>query len=319
MRGMTRIIGVSAACGALLLALATAGQAKRYPSLSWSPSTSGGFDYGLLGVGHTASQTFTLTNSGGSASAALEITLSGPAAFTITEDTCSETSLGPDKSCAVTVEYAPTASGASGPATLNATGKKEAATADLTLAGSAALEFHANGPAVPGLSGLNENPQHPESSATGTTVVFWDTSTSTMTVKVVFNGLTTPNTAAHIHCCVAPPGTAGVSTTVPTFTGFPSGVTSGTYTHTFNMLDSLSWNPAFITTHGGTAASAGLPCLAGLQAGQRVHEHPHPDVRRRRGPRLPAAGVSCREDGEAIAGAGLVPAPALRRGRSTLA
>ena len=268
MRRMTRIIGVTAACGALLLLLATAGQASRDPSLSWSPSVSEAFDYGLVGVGHTATKTFTLTNSGGSASAALAVTLSGPAAFTITEDTCSETSLGPNKSCTVTVEYAPTASGASGPATLNASGKKEAATADLALAGRAALEFHANGPTAPGLSPLNENPQHPESSATGTTVVFWDTTTSTMTVNVVFDGLTTPNTAAHIHCCVAAPGNAGVATTTPTFTGFPGGVTSGTYTHTFNMLDASSWNPAFISSHGGTAASAAAALLAGLQAGQ---------------------------------------------------
>ena len=268
MREMARIIGAAAVCGALLLVLTTAGQAKGDPSLSWSPSTGGGFGYGLLGVGHATSETFTLTNSGRSASAALTITLSGAAAFTITEDTCSETSLGPNKSCTVTVQYAPTASGPSGGATLNATGKKEAATADLALSGSAALEFHANGPAAPGLSGLNENPQHPESSATGTTVVFWDTTTSTMSVKVVFSGLTTPNTAAHIHCCIAAPGNAGVATTTPTFTGFPGGVTSGTYTHVFNMLDSSSWNPAFIASHGGTAASAATALLAGLQAGQ---------------------------------------------------
>jgi hypothetical protein len=52
-----------------------------------------------------------------------------------------------------------------------------------------------------------------------------------MTVNVVFSGLTTPNTAAHIHCCVASPGTTGVATTVPTFMGFPTGTTSGTYSH----------------------------------------------------------------------------------------
>ena len=115
---------------------------------------------------------------------------------------------------------------------------------------TAPLKFVADGPAVPGLSGLNENPAHPESSATGTTTVFWDTTTSSMTVIVGFNGLTTPNTAAHIHCCVTAPGNAGVATTTPTFTGFPGGVTSGTYTRTFNMLDAASYNPAFVTAPG---------------------------------------------------------------------
>jgi len=133
---------------------------------------------------------------------------------------------------------------------------------------AATLTFVPSGPAVPGLSSLNENPAHPESSGTGNAVVTWDTVTNIMTVSVVFSGLTTPNTAAHIHCCVASPGNAGVATTTPTFTGFPSGTTSGTYSHSFDMLNATSYNPAFITSHGGTVASAEAALLAGLQAGQ---------------------------------------------------
>ena len=117
------------------------------------------------------------------------------------------------------------------------------------------------------LNGSNQNPPV-ASSGTGTAVVTWDTTTSMMTVDVTFSGLTTGNTAAHIHCCIAAPGNTGVATTVPTFTGFPGGVTSGTYNHTFNMLDSTSYNPAFVTAHGGTAASAAAALLAGIQAGQ---------------------------------------------------
>jgi hypothetical protein len=130
------------------------------------------------------------------------------------------------------------------------------------------LTFIATGPVVPALSGLNENPAHPQSQGTGTGVITWDTLTNIMTVNVVFSGLTTPNTAAHIHCCIDPPGNAGVATTVPTFTGFPSGTTSGTYAHTFDMLLASSYNPAFITSHGGTAASAAAALLAGMRAGQ---------------------------------------------------
>jgi len=129
------------------------------------------------------------------------------------------------------------------------------------------LTFIGFGPTVPGLSPLNENPQR-ASSGMGTALVTWDTVTSQMTVNVIFSGLTTPNTAAHIHCCINPPGNAGVATTVPTFTGFPGGVTSGVYSHSFDMSNASSYNPAFVTSHGGTVVSASAALLTGLQAGQ---------------------------------------------------
>src|SRR5437870_836676 len=107
--------------------------------------------------------------------------------------------------------------------------------------------FIATGPVAPGLSPLNENPPHPTSAGTGTAMVTWDTVTNQMTVHVVFSGLTSGDTAAHIHCCVSTPGgNAGVATTTPTFTGFPSGVTSGTYSHAFDMTLATSYNPAFV-------------------------------------------------------------------------
>jgi hypothetical protein len=60
---------------------------------------------------------------------------------------------------------------------------------------------------------------------------------------------------------------AGVATTLPTFTGFPSGVTFGTYDHTFDMSQGSSYNPAFVTAHGGTATSAELALYDGMLAG----------------------------------------------------
>ena len=131
------------------------------------------------------------------------------------------------------------------------------------------LTFIATGPAAPGLSPLNENPPHPVSSAIGTGLITWDTATTMMTVNVVFSELTTPTTAAHIHCCTtAPGGNAGVATTVPFFPGFPIGVTSGTYAHVFDMLNASSYNPAFVTANGGTPASAAAALLTGILAGE---------------------------------------------------
>ena len=137
----------------------------------------------------------------------------------------------------------------------------------MALTGNSALRFTASGPAADGLSPLNENPQHPESHATGTAEVWWDTSTNMMTVNVEFSGLSGPNTAAHIHCCVTTAGgNAGVATVTPTFTGFPTGAQSGSYTHTFDMTVAGSYNPAFVTAQGSVANAAAV-LLAGLQAG----------------------------------------------------
>jgi hypothetical protein len=112
-----------------------------------------------------------------------------------------------------------------------------------------------------------ENP--PTGSAgTGFARVTVDDVLNTMLVDVTFSGLSSGNTAAHIHCCVAQGGNAGVATTTPTFTGFPSGTTSGTYNHLFDLTLASSWNPAFITLSGGTTAGAEAALLAGLAANQ---------------------------------------------------
>jgi hypothetical protein len=91
-------------------------------------------------VGQTGSQTFTLTNSGGSASGAVTVTLPGSAEFTITADTCTATSLGGGKSCTVTVQFAPSSPGAVA-ATLTATSNK-AATATDSLSGTGEAPGH---------------------------------------------------------------------------------------------------------------------------------------------------------------------------------
>lgn len=117
------------------------------------------------------------------------------------------------------------------------------------------------------LSGANENPSN-ASPATGTALFAVDPVANTIGITVVFSGLTSNDTAAHIHCCVAPGGNAGVATIPPSFPGFPLSVTSGTFSASFSLLDSSFYNPAFITANGGTAASAEAVLLAGMAAGQ---------------------------------------------------
>ncbi len=121
----------------------------------------------------------------------------------------------------------------------------------------------------------------------GTALVTVDTATHIMTVNVAFGGLfsTTASglpsgtTAAHIHCCVPPGANAGVATAVPTFPGFPLGVTSGTYLQNFDLTLASTYNPAFITAQGGTVAGAEAAFIAGLLSGQtyfNIHTNAFP-------------------------------------------
>jgi hypothetical protein len=107
--------------------------------LGWSPSDT--FSFGGFNAGATSPpEAFKLTNSGTSGTGALKVTLtpaSGtPAsAFTKTADTCTGTSLGPNKSCSVSVAYTAPATPGSYQATLTAGSNKPAATASVTLVG----------------------------------------------------------------------------------------------------------------------------------------------------------------------------------------
>ena len=117
------------------------------------------------------------------------------------------------------------------------------------------------------LLGSNERPDPNSSPGTGTATVTVDADEGTMRVQETFSGLLTPTTVSHIHCCAGPEGTAAPATTVPSFPGFPTGVTAGTYDQTFDMLEASSYNPAFISANGGTATSAFDAFLAGLNNG----------------------------------------------------
>jgi len=119
------------------------------------------------------------------------------------------------------------------------------------------------------LDGPSEFPPVP-SPATGFALVEFDILAHTLHVVASFGDLIGATTAAHIHCCVDPsasPPTAGVATAVPTFPGFPLGVTSGSYDATFDTLLASTYNPAFITAHGGTPAGAEAALFAAMLAG----------------------------------------------------
>lgn len=70
------------------------------------------------------------------------------------------------------------------------------------------------------LTGPNEAPPN-ASPGVGDAIVGLDTTAHLLTVDVSFNGLLFPTIAAHIHCCIAPPGATGVATAVPTSRASP--------------------------------------------------------------------------------------------------
>lgn len=112
-------------------------------------------------------------------------------------------------------------------------------------------------------AGTQEVPPN-ASPGTGTVVVTVDG--NIMTVVANFSGLIGNTTVAHIHCCAPAGSNAGVATPVPTFPGFPAGVTSGTYSQSFDLTQASSYNPAFVTANGGTVAGAQAAFMAGLQS-----------------------------------------------------
>jgi hypothetical protein len=118
------------------------------------------------------------------------------------------------------------------------------------------------------LSGANENPPT-NSPGMGSVAVVLDPTAETIQIVASFFDLTTPDNAAHIHCCQTMPGTnVGVATTVPTFAGFPLGVTQGTYlSPLFSLEDPTFFNPAFVTLEGGLE-QAETALIAGIENGQ---------------------------------------------------
>ena len=110
------------------------------------------------------------------------------------------------------------------------------------------------------LHGSNENPPN-GSPGTGAITAVLDDVADTLEVTESFVDLTAPDSAAHIHCCAAPGTNAPV---VLNFvgTGFPIGVTAGTYHHIFDLTTSLS----------GISVSTFISNLEGGLAYANIHD-----------------------------------------------
>ncbi len=128
------------------------------------------------------------------------------------------------------------------------------------------------------LTGPAEEPST-ASPGTGTAFVTIDDVTHLMEIAATFAGLLGTTTAAHIHVINGPgdvdtTDTVGpVATQAPSFTGFPLGVTSGTQSQTFNMLDGSSYRGGFVTAAGSIpqAEAALFAAIADGRAYFNIH------------------------------------------------
>ena len=138
------------------------------------------------------------------------------------------------------------------------------------------------------LTGPAESPPN-TSPGIGQTLVSIDPVTHQLTLTVNFSGLVpttstgapSGTTASHIHAATTLPftGTAGVATQLPSFVGFPLGVNSGSFSATFNTLDPLFYNPAYVTANGGTTASAETALFGAIGSGRaylNIHTNAFP-------------------------------------------
>lgn len=105
---------------------------------------------------------------------------------------------------------------------------------------------------------------------TGLGTVDYDNVLHTLSLSLNFSGLTGTTTASHIHAptAVAGSGNAGVATTTPSFALFPLGVSSGSFANVLDLTQASSYNPSFITAHGGNTTQAETDLVESFAAGK---------------------------------------------------
>lgn len=100
----------------------------------------------------------------------------------------------------------------------------------------------------------------------GSAVVTFDDVSHVLTYSGNFTGLSGTTTQSHFHCCTAEAfnGTTGIAVDTPSLTGFPLGVSSGSFNSSLDLDDPLNFTPAFLTASGGTADLAIARLLNGF-------------------------------------------------------
>ena len=121
--------------------------------------------------------------------------------------------------------------------------------------------------------------ESPPNASPGTSLVTIDLGGQQMFVDVPFRDLVGPTTDAHIHCCTSSPFTGVAPVAVP-FQDFPMGVTAGTYNKAIALDDLTSYDPAFVSAHGGTVQDAAASLVDAINANEayvNIHTSIYPE------------------------------------------
>jgi hypothetical protein len=100
-----------------------------------------------------------------------------------------------------------------------------------------------------------------------------------MLVDMPFRDLDGTTTVAHIHCCTSTAFTGTAPIAVP-FPDFPTDVHAGTFSNAIALGDAASYDPAFVSAHGGTvqgAASALVDAINANEAYVNIHTSLYPE------------------------------------------
>jgi hypothetical protein len=121
--------------------------------------------------------------------------------------------------------------------------------------------------------------ESPPNASPGTSLVTIDLSGKELFVDLPFRDLDGVTTEAHIHCCTSSAFTGTSPVAVP-FQDFPLGVTAGSYNKAFSLGDDMTFDPAFVTAHGGSAAGAAAALIDGINANEayvNIHTDLYPN------------------------------------------
>jgi hypothetical protein len=120
---------------------------------------------------------------------------------------------------------------------------------------------------------LNFAPEVPNATGTGTGTLTYDDEARTLTIASTFSGLSGTTTNAHIHAPTTSPGTGFVGVAVPFLlnppnsSGFPLGVTSGSYNAVLNLALDSTYSNTFRNNNGGTSIGAETALINSFNAG----------------------------------------------------
>ncbi|MGJ9420044.1 CHRD domain-containing protein [Massilia sp. CMS3.1] len=107
--------------------------------------------------------------------------------------------------------------------------------------------------------------ESPPNGSPGSSVATFEIDGNLLRAEVPFRDLLGTTVAAHIHCCTTAAFTGTAPVALP-FEDFPTGVTDGFYSQSFDLSDASIYAPGFLTAFGGTPALASAALIDAINS-----------------------------------------------------